>query len=216
MQDIAQVSPPDFSYAGMSPIADRDEPYESLVLGMGLRMQEKWQDFRYASARGVDLSVWPWCKGPQINTVHSVRARDEHRGRDVLRAWRRRCTALRGGTSCAATTTRPGRWSKTSARVYRSLNVTVFTSNFDGCPARLGGAQRRVLAQYSANGTTWTAMTTFGALAFAAIGREFWWADDINRLRKCDTNADPTVEANYTSLIFRAGDKSVGHHRRSW
>ena len=52
-------------------------------------------------------------------------------------------------------------------------------------------------------------MATFSALAFASVGRECWWADDTNRLRKCDTNADPTVEANYTSLIFRAGDKSA-------
>src|SRR5262245_65276772 len=50
-QDIAQVAPPDFSYAGTSPIGDRDEPYESLVLGFGQRIQEKWQDFRYASAQ---------------------------------------------------------------------------------------------------------------------------------------------------------------------
>jgi hypothetical protein len=83
----------------------------------------------------------------------------------------------------------------------------VFSSNFDGVQ-RVFVALSTGVAQWSSNGTTWTPMATFGALAFAVIGREFWWADDVNRLRKCDTNADPTVEANYTALIFRAGDKS--------
>ena len=88
------------------------------------------------------------------------------------------------------------------------LNVEVFTSNFDGVQ-RAWIALSSGPAQYSSNGTTWMAMATFGALAFCTIGREFWWADDVNRLRKCDTNADPTNEANYTSLIFRAGDKQA-------
>jgi hypothetical protein len=47
------------------------------------------------------------------------------------------------------------------------------------------------------------------ALAFVVIGREFWWATDVNMLRKLDTNADPTVEANYTAVQFRVGDKSA-------
>ena len=68
-QDIAQVNPPSFSYAGVSPISDRDEPYESLVLGMGQNTQEKWQDWKYAAAQAVDLSVWPWCKGPEITLL---------------------------------------------------------------------------------------------------------------------------------------------------
>jgi hypothetical protein len=207
VQDIAQVQPPDFSYAGMSPLGDRDEPYESLVLGMGLHTQEKWQDFRYASAQAVDLSVWPWCKGPEItlvtpsahDTTAGVRTFFElgasvycAQGRYILRR------------DADATWTQVADFGAGVA----VLNVTVFTSNFDGVQ-RAFVALSSGVARYSSNGTTWTAMATFTALAFAAIGREFWWADDTNRLRKCDTNADPTVEANYTSLIFRAGDKSA-------
>jgi hypothetical protein len=206
-QDIAQVNPPDFSYAGMSPIGDRDEPYESLVLGMGMQVQEKWQDGRYASAEAVDLSVWPWCKGPEV-TLHTPAVRDATavgaaffelgstlylaQGRYVLRrdadaTWTQVFDAGAGG---------------------QIVDVKVFTSNYDGVQRAFLALGGGVPARWSSNGTTWTAMATFGANAFAVIGREFWWADDVNRLRKCDTNADPTNEANYTSLIFRAGDKS--------
>jgi len=206
IQDIAQVQPPDFSYAGTSPIGDRDEPYESLALGYGLKVQEKWQDQRYAAANAVDLSVWPWCKGPEItqftppvrDSVAGVRTFFElgttlycAQGRYILRR------------DADATWTQVADFGAGVA----VLNVTVFTSNFDGTQ-RAFVALSTGAARYSSNGTTWTAMATFAALAFVTIGREFWWADDTNRLRKCDTNADPTNEANYTSLIFRAGDKS--------
>src|SRR5215510_1470324 len=68
-QDVSAVQPPDYSYAGSSPISDRDEPYESLVLGLGLKTQQKFNDFKYYSANCVDLSVWPWCKGPEITML---------------------------------------------------------------------------------------------------------------------------------------------------
>jgi hypothetical protein len=206
-QDIAQVQPPSFDYAGMSPIGDRDEPYESLVLGMGQRMQEKWQDFKYAAAQGVDLSVWPWCKGPEI-TLFTPASHDTTTG---VR------TFFELGTSVYCAQGRyilrrdsDATWTmvKDFGAGVAVLNAEVFTSNFDGVQ-RAWIALSSGPAQYSSNGTTWTAMATFAALAFCTIGREFWWADDVNRLRKCDTNADPTNEANYTSLIFRAGDKQA-------
>jgi hypothetical protein len=206
VQDIAQVSPPDFSYAGMSPIGDRDQPYESLVLGYGLRTQRTWQDRRYAAANAVDLSVWPWCKGPEIvQHVPPVRAVN-----DGVSAF----FELGGVLYVAQGRYIMRRDNDTSWPIVKDfgagiavLNVVVFTSNFDGTQ-RVFVALSTGPAQYSSNGTTWTPMATFGALAFCVIGREFWWADDVNRLRKCDTNADPTLEANYTSLIFRVGDKS--------
>ena len=206
-QDISQVQSPSFDYAGMSPISDRDEPYESLVLGMGQRMQEKWQDWKYASAQAVDLSVWPWCKGPEITllTPASVDATTGVRtffelGTSVYCAQGR--YILRRDSDATWTMV------KDFGAGVAVLNVEVFTSNFDGVQ-RAFVALSSGPAQWTSNGTIWTAMATFGALAFAAIGREFWWADDTNRLRKCDTNADPTNEANYTSLIFRAGDKQA-------
>jgi hypothetical protein len=204
--DIAQVAPPDFSYAGTSPLGDRDEPYESLALGYGSRIQEKWQDFRYASAQAVDLSVWPWCKGPRIilftpGTVDStagVRTFFELGGQLYVAEGRYILRQINDAT-----------WTmvKDFGAGVAVLNATTFTSNFDGT-ARVFVALSSGPAQYSSDGTVWTAMPTFTALAFAVTGREFWWADDTNRLRKLDTNADPTLEANYTSLIFRAGDKS--------
>lgn len=204
--DISQVAPPDFSYGGTSPTSDREEPYESLVLGMGMKVQEKWQDQRYYAAQGVDLSVWPWCKGPEV-TLLTPSPSDASVGV--------RTFFELGGTLYAAN----GRYivrrvSDASWTMVKDfgvgvaiLNVAVFTSNFDGVQ-RVFVALSTGPAQWSTDGSNFTPMATFGALAFAVIGREFWWADDVNRLRKCDTNADPTVEGNYTSLIFRAGDKS--------
>lgn len=207
LQDVSQVNPPDFSYGGMSPIADRDEPYESLVLGMGLKTQEKWQDFKYSDAQCVDLSVWPWCKGPEI-TLLTPASHDAAAG---VRAF----FELGGVVYCAqgryvlrrdsdATWTQVADFGAGVA----VLNVESFTSNFDGVQ-RAWIALSTGPAQYSSNGTTWTAMPTFTSLAFVAVGREFWWATDTNLLRKCDTNADPTLEANYTTTQFRAGDKQA-------
>jgi hypothetical protein len=206
-QDISQVAPPDFSYGGTSPTSDREEPYESLVLGMGLRTQEKWQDFRYLSAQGVDLSVWPWCKGPEI-TLLTPASHDAAAG---VRTF----FELGGVLYCAQgryvlKRTDDATWSVAAdfGAGVAILNVETFTSNFDGVP-RAFFALSSGVAQWTSDGVTFHAMATFHALAFAAIGREFWWADDVNQLRKCDTNADPTNEANYTSLIFRAGDKQA-------
>jgi hypothetical protein len=207
VQDISQVQSPDFSYAGLSPLGDRDEPYESLVLGYGLRLQEKWQDSRYLAAEAVDLSVWPWCKGPEI-TLLTPGTVDATTGVRVFFELGASLYCAQGRYVLRRDSDATWTMVKDFGVGVAVLNVTVFTSNFDGVQ-RAFVALSTGPAQYSSNGTTWTAMATFTALAFATIGREFWWADDTNRLRKCDTNANPTVEANYTSLIFRAGDKSA-------
>jgi len=207
IQDIAQVAPPDYSYGGSSPISDRDEPYQQLTLGMGMSLQQEWNDQRYNSANGVDCSVWPWLLGPEINT-YTPGPRDTTVGITQLFELGTSLYAANGRyvlIKAAAADT----WSvaKDFGAGEAILNVCVFQSNFDGTQRAFFALQTGV-AQWTSNGTTYTAMATFHALAFTVIGREFWWADDTNRLRKCDTNADPTNEANYTSLIFRAGDKS--------
>lgn len=208
IQDISQVSPPDFSYGGTSPLNDRDEPYESLALGYGLRIQEKWQDSRYAAAYGVDLSVWPWCKGPQINLLTPATV-------DAA-AGVRTFFELQGFLYCAQGRYILRRDSDVTWTMVKDfgagvvvLNATVYASQFDGIPLAWVALSSGP-AQYSANGTTWTAMATMTALAFVAIGGEWWWATDTNRLMKADTNADLRVEANYTSAQFRAGDKTSG------
>jgi hypothetical protein len=206
IQDIAQVAPPDYSYAGSSPISDRDQPYESLVLGYGWTVQEKWQDMRYTAAQAVDLSVHPWCKGPEI-TLFTPPTRDITSG---VRGF----FELGGVLYCAQGRYILRRDADNSWPVAKDfgagvavLNVTVFASNFDGIPMAWV-ALNTGPAQYSSDGTTWTAMPTFTALAFASVGREWWMATDTNLLRKCDTNADPRLEANYTTTQFRVGDKS--------
>ena len=207
-QDISQVAPPDFGYGGTSPISEREEPYESLVLGMGMKVQEKWQDGRYYAAQAVDCSVWPWCKGPEI-TLLTPGTRDSTVGITEFFELGGNLFAA-NGRYILVKATGADTWSVAHdfGAGEAVLDVQVFTSNFDGVQRAFVALQTGV-AQYTTTGTgAYTAMPTFHALAFAVIGREFWWADDTNRLRKCDTNADPTLEANYTSLIFRTGDKS--------
>jgi len=200
-QDISAVQPPDYNYAGLSPISERQEPYESLVLGMGLKTQENWQDARYANAMGVDCSVWPWCKGPDIVDTNALNG-------EVVAFFELGGTLYAaGGTQIASFNTGTGAWTVTATFGALILQATVFTSNFDGVP-RAWVALQSGNACWSTNGTTWTAMATFTALDFTSVGREWWWANDTNQIRKCDTNANPTVEANYTAN-FRVGDKSA-------
>ena len=206
-QDLSSVTPPDYSYAGLSPLSERVEPYESLALGMGLPTQEKWQDFRYAQAMGVDLSVWPWCTGPDI-TDSSGACNGEvvdffelTAGSTLYAAGGTQILRYTPGTDTWAVAHDFGAGSPITAAV-------VFASNFDGVPRAWVGFGDGRPAQYSTDGTTWTAMATFTALAFAHVGREWWWADNVNHLRKCDTDADPTLEVNYTSDQFTIGDAS--------
>jgi len=202
-EDIASVDPPDFSYANLSPIADREEPYEHLAIGMGMRTQQKWQDSRYSEAMGVDLSVWPWCKGPEV--LDSTGAGDG----EVVDFFELGASLFAAaGHDILKYTPATNTWTATHSFADPIVAAVVFASNFDGVPRVWVGFGNGIVAQYSSDGTAFTAMASFGALAFIRIAREWWWADNTNVLRKCDTNADPTNEANYTALIFRVGDMS--------
>jgi len=202
-EDISSVDPPDFDYANLSPLADREEPFESLSIGFGMRTQHKWRDYRYQEALGVDASVHPWCKGPEV--LDSTGAGTG----EVVDFFE-----LGGSVFCAAGTQilkyTPGTntWAATHTFANPIVAAVVFASNFDGTPRVWVAFGAAAVAQYSSDGTTFTAMATFHALAFIHIAREWWWADQTNLLRKCDTNADPTNEANYTASIFRVGDQS--------
>jgi hypothetical protein len=202
-EDISKVDPPDFSYANLSPIADREEPYESLSMGLGLRQQLKWQDYRYAEAMGVDLSVWPWCKGPEC-----LAGTGAGNGEVVDFFELGGSLFCASGTQILKYTPSTNTWAVSHAFANPIVCAVVFASNFDGVARAWVGFGGTVPAQYSSDGATFTAMASFSALAFIRIAREWWWADNTNTLRKCDTNADPTNEANYTALIFKVGDMS--------
>lgn len=205
-QSITQVAPPDYSYAGANPTVDREQPYQQLTLGSGLSIQQTWDDQRYIAANGLDLSVWPWLMGPEIVTYTpgtldaTVGITQFFELGNVLYAANGRYVLKQavGDTWSVA---------KDFGAGVAILDVCVFQSNYDGVQ-RAFFALSTGTAQYTANGSTYTAFATFTARAFTVIAKEFWWADDVNRLRKLDTNADPTNEANYTSLIFRVGDRS--------
>lgn len=202
-EDISSVDPPDFDYANLSPLADREEPYEGLVMGMGLRTQIKWHDGRYAEAMGVDCSVWPWCKGPEI--LDSAGAT----GGEVVDFFE-----LGGNLFAAAGpnilkyTPGTNSWAVTHTFPNPIVAAVVFASNFDGIPRVYVAFGPAAVAASSTDGTTFAAFATFHALAFIRIGREWWWADQVNNLRKWDTNSDPLNEANATNLMFRIGDQS--------
>ena len=203
-QSIDQVAPPDYSYAGANPTQDREEPFQQLTLGMGLAIQEKWDDQRYSSANAVDLSVLPWCLGPEINTTTPA-------GVDATNGITRFFEII-ADLYCAngANVYKRGAgdtWTLVHTFAAPIIDVCVFTSQYDGVQRAFFALRGNNVAGYT-DGLTWHTMPTFTALAFTVIAKEFWWADSINRLRKLDTGADPTNEANYTSLIFHAGDLS--------
>ena len=209
VQDISNIQPTDYSYSGWSPLTERNAEYEALTFGMGLSLEQNDQardDRRYLYAEGVDASVWPWCKGPELTLVTPA-SHDTTAG--AVQFFELGTTLYCANGRYILRRDSDATWTqvKDFGAGISVLNVVVFQSNFDGVE-RAFIALSTGNAQWTANGTAYTVMATFGALCFARIGREFWWADDVNRLRKCDTNADPTNEANYTSLIFRAGDKS--------
>lgn len=204
--DLSQVAPTSFEYGALNPLREKTHPYRGLQLGMGLKQQENFNDQRYTSCLLMDPSVWPIPKGPDI-TLNTPVTTDSTNGV-------RKFVELGGVLYSACGRYFLKRASEVSWTVAKDfgagvniLDAIVFQSNFDGT-ARVFVALSTGVAQYSTDGTTFTAMGTFTALAFAVVGREFWWATDTNLLRKLDTNANPTVEANYTATQFRAGDKS--------
>src|SRR5215831_5163454 len=202
-EDISSVDPPDFDYANLSPVADREEPWESLAMGLGMRQQHKWRDYRYAEAMGLDLSVHPWCKGPETLAGTGAGTGEVvdffELGGSLFAA---------AGTQILKYTPGTNTWAATHTFANPIVAAVVFASNFDGIPLVWVAFGGTIPAQYSADGTAFTAMATFSALAFIRIAREWWWADNVNTLRKCDTNADPKNEANYTALQFKVGDMS--------
>ena len=205
-EDISSVDPPDFDYANLSPLADREEPFESLTIGYGMRTQHKWRDYRYQEAMGIDASVHPWCKGPEV--LASTGAANG----EIVDFYELGGTLYAaGGSQILRYTPATNTWTLAHdfGAGYQIQAATVFASNYDGLPRAWVAFGAAHPAQWSADGSNWAAMASFTALAFIRIGREWWWADSTNRLRKCDTNADPTNEANYTNLIFRVGDQSA-------
>jgi hypothetical protein len=202
-QGISQVAPPDYSYAGDNPTNDREEPFQQLTLGIGLAIQEKWDDQRYTAANAVDLSVWPWMLGPEINTTTPAGANATY---GITRFFEIITDLYCANGPNVFKRGAGDSWTLVHTFAAPIIDVCVFTSNYDGVQRAFFALQGNNVAAYTADGTTYTSMATFTALAFTVIGKEFWWADQINRLRKLDTGADPTNEANYTSLIFRVGD----------
>lgn len=204
--DLVSAVSTEFLYSRASPLKERPQTYTHLTSGMGLDEQQAQDDLRYSYTLGADLSCGVWQKGPAIATLTPA----------TTAAW-----ATQFGFEIAANLyglagryvlvrASDASWtvSKDLGLGHAALQAEAFYSNVGG------GSQLAFVAvdgdkAWYFNGTTWTQFATFTALCWKVVGRDLYRAHDINLVSKCTTDADPTVEANYTSPNqFIIGDKS--------
>ena len=213
-QDISQVAPPDFSYGGISPINERGEPYESLVLGYGpAHRRRSGRTIRYAASAGR--------RPERLAVVQGAADQHVHAGHRSTR--RRAC----GPSSSSATTLycAQGRYvlqrvNDTTLDGRRRISGQAWRCSTSPCsrPISMVSSARFVAlssgpAQYSSNGTVWTAMATFGALAFATIGREWLVGRRCQSLAKVRHQRGPDARGQLHIADLPRGDKIVGDHR---
>lgn len=206
---LEQVAPTDYDYSAQSPLAERVQPYESLVLGYGLDQQQAFQDKRYKDAAGVDASVWPRVLGPEITSLTPATT-DSTNG--VIPAFGFELGgvlypvvgryALKRDSDAAFSV------SKDFGAGNAALDAVAFHSNALAA-SRAFVALGDSTPAWHFDGTTWTQFATFKALAWCVVGRELYRAHDTNLLSRVDLNADPTSEANWGAYgNFRVGDKN--------
>ena len=208
--DQANVAPTAYGYAADNPVFGAVTVYQTFPLGMGLKTQRKpnaAEDLQYDHALGVDMSAYPWVKGPEV-TLFTPATTDATNG--VVRF-------LKVGTDLYAVTGRYAlrRVSDSSWTVAQdfgagkvSLDALAFYSNGVGAAygfVAMGDADNL----WSVTGGVWAQHASLRARAFGLVGREFFRAHTTNTLAKVDTDADPLVAANWSSEnAFTIGDKS--------
>lgn len=210
--DQGQVAPTSFGYSADNPAFGATTDYNAFPLGMGLRSQRHQnvaEDGRYAYALGVDASVYPWVKGPDLTTFTPTTT-DATNG--VTRF-------MKVGSNYYAITGRYAllRVNDTSWTVAQdfgaakvSLDALAFYSN------GVGAAYGFVAMGDSDNfwyvtGGVWAQHASLKARAFGLTGREFYRAHTTNTLAKVDTDADPATAANWSNdNAFTIGDQSSG------
>ena len=217
-QDQGQVAPSDYGYGADSPFFGAVTSYGPFPLGMGLRAQRKSNaalDLQYDHTLGVDASVYPLVKGPDV-TLLTPGTTDAVNG--VVKF-------LKVGAVFYAITGRYAlrRDSDTSWPVEEditgpftaqpvALDAVAFYSNALAAPyGFVARTDTGPDAGYfkSVTGGVWSTNASLTARAFAVVGREFWRAYDTNVLGKCDTDADPINGLNWSGdNAFTIGDKS--------
>lgn len=204
------VNPPEFSYGADPPDLGAVTKYGAFPLGMGLKSQRKSNaalDLQYDYTLGVDASVYPWVKGPDLTTFTPATT-DSTNGVTKF---------LKVGASLYAVT---GRYallrvndsSWTVAQDFGSGKVSLDAIDFYSNAA---GAAYGFVAMGDADnfwyvtGGVWAQHASLKARAFGVVGREFFRAHSTNTLAKVDTDADPLTAGNWSNdNAFTIGDKS--------
>lgn len=211
---LDQVAPISFEYGSQSPVAERIQPFEDFSLGYGQGRQSAWIDRKYSYGRHVDATVsGQVIKGPKITTLtpattdttsgvvalfdidgvtFSCNGRYVHRRVSDTNWVLEKDFDFGGGGSGVAT------------------DVCVFATNATEPGVTYAyfalGTSDKI---YRFDGTTWQQHASMFADHFGLIGRDIYRSTDVNMVAKCSTDADPWIEANWTSANqFRIGDKS--------
>jgi hypothetical protein len=208
--DQSQVSVDSFGYGADNPAFGATSSYKAFPRGMGLREQRAQNaadDEQYDHALGVDASVYPVVKGPEL-AAFTPATTDATNGVVGF---------IRVGASFYAVTGRYAlvRSSDASWPVQQdfgagkvALDAAAFYSNGVGAAygfVAMGDADNL----WSVTASSWTQHASLKAIAFGRTGREFFKAASVNVLSKVDTDSDPTVAANWGNAnAFTVGDKS--------
>ena len=213
-QDMSQVAPTDFAYSSLPPQWGRVMPYEDLSGGIGLKMQQAWEDKQSRYCLNADTSMGRvWLKGPDLGTITPSVVDDANGISEffeiggVLFALNGRYVQRRSSDLDWNT----GRYDFGEGKA--AQDVAVFYSN--GLAAEyayiaMGDAEHI----YRFDGTNFVQHASLFARALCAVGREFYRAHDTNLLAKVDVDADPWDAANWgADNAFRVGDKSAGINR---
>jgi hypothetical protein len=211
-EDQTSVQPPAYGYGADNPAFGAITKYAAFPLGMGLRAQrstDAGQDLEYDYTLGVDASVYPIVKGPDV-TLFTPGTTDATNG--VVRFMK-----IPGGGNYYAIT---GRYallrvndaSWTNANDFGAgkiaLDALAFYSNGVGAAygfVAMGDADHF----WSVTAGAWTQHATLFARTFGNAAGEFWRAHTTNTLAKVNTDADPLTAANWGAAnAFTVGDKS--------
>jgi hypothetical protein len=210
-QDLASVAPSEYGYSALSPLFERVAPYDDLSLGYGLKIQETFHDRRYHYALNADLSVsgpGPWLKGPDV-TAFTPATTDATNGISAFFEMSSELYALAGRYVLKRVSDSSWTVAKDLGVGTVATDVAVFTSNGSGTTYAMVAMGDAVQAWHF-DGVTWAQFPTFTALCWLVRGTRFYRASDVNEIAMVDTDADPTVEANWTAdNAYRIGDKTA-------
>ncbi len=209
-QDMSSAAPTDYDYSADDPRFGRTQPFDDLSLGYGLATQQAFRDRRYHYALNIDASVsggGPWLKGPSLTTVTPATVDNANGvshffelGATLYALDGRYCLARTNDTTWAVANDFGANSVAQSAFVFYSNAANAAQTAF----VAMGDSEK---LYSSTDGSNWSQHADLYARDFATVGRELWRAHSINRLCKCDTDADPLTTANW-GADFTVGDKS--------